>query len=570
MQKRSSKLLATLCIAVALSGCATVTTEPMGSADAYDPGHSFNINGTRPGEGIAYFLPRQLAQVTVTRVKQSDIKLPKQMADAIVAQAKAQGAVDVATAAIAAAAAGVSAAEDTIIAAASTSSDGMDILKARLKMQQDELASAKADLVKAQTNFDNATNAIKALDLSAGAAPPGPAKQDYLATVEIALLPPSADPAHGFRLKPNHAWLRDDTHRLAISSAGLLTSSNIVSVDRTGDIVVALAQAAGAVAAPADVVVPARGEEPPKSPLDACLNVPSKISLIVDFASSSAVNDAANKRLRCMGVRFEIVSSSAARPNPVQQSTAAFDGIAYRTPVEQWVAIQVCAKDLIKECDPLDTSAVDKPDGTGNPAWRTSQVVALKLPQAGPISYLPQNAGAFTRTSYDSVFQDGMLTSYSDDRPSEMLQVAGTPIRVIDALFDGISHVISLRTGVADARSGLSKAQAGQLSAEYDLLAARIKGNTTITDAQKANLESQVALAKAGLAGEGSITDARAALLQQQTNLIVAQANAPTQVLDNRVANTVQALKDQAKLEQIRTCLAAQRAAGQPIDLCLK
>ena len=551
---------------IALSGCATVTTKPMDSADAHDPGSSFNVNGGSPGEGIAYFLPRQLAQVTVTRVKQADVKLPKQMADAIAAQAKAQDAVDAATAAVADTAAGVSAAENAIVAADAVSSDGLTILKARLTKQQTDLASAKADLVKAQANFSSATDAIKALDLSAGAAPPAPPKQDYLATVEITLLPPSADPAHGFRLNPNHSWLRDDTHHLAIANTGLLTNSNIVAVDRTGDVIVALAQAAGAVSTLAGVPVPEKGPAPSaQPPTDECLHVPDKVTLIVDFASSAEVNDAANKRLHCMGVRFEIASPSAAPANPVKKSTRAFDGIAYRTPVEQWVAIQVCAKDEIKDCNPINTSAID----TADPVWRTSQVVALKLPQAGPISYLPQNAGFFTRTSYDVAFQDGMLTSYDDDRPSEVLQVVGLPIRVIDGLFDGVSHVISLRTGVAKAQTSLSQAQTDQLSAQYDLLVARIKGSTTITDAQKASLESQVALAKAGLTGQGSLADAQAALLQQQTNLIVAQTNAPTTILDNQVTNTVQALRDQAKLEQIRTCLAAQRAAGQAIDSCL-
>ena len=537
----------------------------MDSADAHDPGSSFNGNGVSPRVGIAYFLPRQLAQVTVTRVKQTNIKLPKQMADAIAAQAKAQGALDAANAAVADTTVGVVAAEDAIIAAPSASSDGLAILNSRLKEQQDDLATAKADLVKAQADFSSATDAIKVLDLSAGAAPPGPVKQDYIAMVEITLLPPSADPAHGFRLNPNHSWLRDDTHRLTISSPGLLTSSNIVAVDRTGDVIVALAQAAGAISTIVGAPVAAGPGPAENPPPDVCAHSRDKVTLIVDFASSAEVNNAANKRLSCMGVRFEIVSSAVEAPNLVKQPTTAFDGIAYRTPVDQWVAIQVCAKDEFKDCNPLDTSAIDTP----NPVWRTSQVVALRLPQAGPISYLSQNAGFFTKTTYNAAFQDGMLTSYDDDRPSEALQVAGLPIRVIDGLFDGVSHVISLRTGLVKAQTGLSQAQTDQLNSQYALLTARIKGSTTITDAQKASLESQVALAKAGLAGQGSLVDAQAALLQQQTNLIVAQTNAPTQILDNRVTNTIQTLRDQAKLEKIRSCLAAQRAADQPIDSCL-
>lgn len=560
----ATRLLVPLSVAASLSSCATVTTTPMVPADPYNPGSSFNASDAAPGQGVAYFLPRQLAQVTVTRVRQADVKLPKQMADAVKGQAEAQAGVDAATAAVTDAQNGVEAAENAIIAAASPTPEGLAILRKRLEERKDGLVAANADLAKAEGIFSSKTDAIKALDLSAGAEPPSPVKQDYLATVEINLLPPSADPTRGFRLNPRHSILRDDTHRLTISSTGLLTSSNIVAVDRTGDVIVAIAQAVGAVSSLAGVpVVPGTrpGTAPPPP---VCKFVPSKVTLIVDFASAAEVNRA-NSKLNCMGVRFEIAPSGRATAGRVAQAKSAFDGIAYRTPVEQWIAIQSCARAEIKDCNPLDTSAID----TADPTWRTSQMIALKLPQAGPISYLPQNAGFFTRTSYDAVFEDGILTSYGDDRPSEALQVAGLPIRVIDGLFDGVSHVISLRTGVAKAGTGLSQAQTEQLTAQYDLLAARIKGSTTISDAQRLNLESQVALAKAGLAGQGSLADAQAALLQQQTNLIIAQANAPTQVLTNQVSNQIQALKDQAKLEQIRTCIAAQRQAGEPIDPCL-
>lgn len=565
-QGRSLRLFSTVCLAAALGGCATVTTEPIASADAHDPSSSFNSVAEAPGKGIAYFLPRQLAKVKVTRIKQADVRLPKQMADAIKAQAKAQSAVDAASAAVEEATAGVAAAEDAIITADSSPAEGMAILEARHTEQQTALTSARADLANAQDKFATATDAIKALDLSAGATPPGPVQQDYLATVEITLLPPSADPRHGFRMDPRHSWLRDDTHRLTLSHTGLLTSSNVVAVDRTGDIVVALAQGVGAIAAGGGGggIGPMAmfGEEPEP---DECLNVPDTVTLIVDFASSDEVNRLANGKLSCMGVRFEIVSPNPAAPGFPGQPTAAFDGIAYRTPVEQWVAIQVCAMEKVKDCHPQEASV-----NPATPMWRTSQVVALTLPQAGPISYLPQNAGFLTRTSYNAAFQDGMLTSYDDDRPSEALQLAGMPIRIIDGVFDGISHVISLRTGVAKAQTGLSQAQKDQVAAQYDLLAARIKGSATINDAQKAALESQVGLAKAGLAGQGSLADAQAALLQQQTNLIIAQTNAPTQILDNRVTDTVKALKGQARLQQLNTCLAAQRAAGQPIDSCLE
>jgi len=535
----------------------------MKSADAYDPGASFNAKNLPAATGIAYFLPRQLAQVVVTRIKKDASGVARNLADAMKAQARAQGAVDDAAAGVDSAAAGLINAENAIVAATSPSPDAAAILDARLKKRQDALDSAKAELEQANSDLKAATDAIR--DLKVGT--PIGVTQDYTTTVEISLLPPSADPAHGYRLDPRHSWLRDDTHKLTVSPVGLLTSTNIVAVDRTGDVIVELAQAAGAFAGiamkPPGVVVGKPIARPPPKPK--CDIVPNKVTLIVDFASAQELNDAVNGKLQCLGVRFEVLAHGTVPARGWDQGMVAVNGIAYRTPVEQWVAVQMCARQDYADCDPKNNASVDVPD----PMWRTSQVIALRLPQAGPISFLAQKAGFLTRTAYNATFQDGILTSYDDDRPSELVQLAGMPIRTLDGLFDGFSHVLSLRTGVAKAKTGLSQAQKDQITAQYDSLAARIKGNATLTDAQKAALDSQISLEKTRLAGEGSLADAQAGLLQQQNNLAIAQTNAPTQRLDNQVSNTIKALRDQAKLEALRNCLAVQRAAGQPIGPCL-
>jgi hypothetical protein len=538
----------------------------------------------RGGRGIAYFLPRQLAQVTVTRIKRDEAPAPpKPLADAIKAQAEAQKAVDAAKASVGAANAALRLAEDTLIAASNTTDGGLAILNARLTERKKALESANDALDKANKELKSKTNAV--INIKTKAMKEGihtdvaesASKTDYTAVVEIKLLPPSADPAHGFRLNTFHNIFRDDSNHLVVSNEGLLTSNDTTAIDRTGEIIVALSKAVGAVAelnsggstplfdksrAPASVIEDA---EP-----DDCKNVPDKRILIVDFAANDDAETQTNRMLTCMGVRFERLGSNNSFDFKAVEAVGnkgVLDGIAYRTPIEQWVKIQVCAKDYVKDCDPTDSTKVDT---TSDPTWRTAQVVALKLPQAGPVSYLPQNAGAFTKTTYKTKFQDGILIDYDAARPSEVAEVASWPIRVIDGVFEGVSKVISLRTSVAKQKTELAAQQKAQLEAQYNLLAAQVKSSGTITDAEKANLESQIALAKLQLSGQTDLATAQASLAQQQTNLIIAQANAPTQVLTNTVANTIQSLKDQAKLDEIRACMLKQTALGESVDPCFK
>lgn len=575
MLRNAFQMVAIACIG--LSGCATVSTQPMASDD-------------KGGPGIAYFLPRQLAQVTVTRIKRDEAPPPpKPLSDAIKAQAEAQKAVDAAKASVGAADAALRLAEDTLIAASNTTAGGLDILNARLKTRQKELVSANGELDKAKKELNSKTNVV--INIKTKAMKEGrrtevtesPSKTDYTAVVEIKLLPPSADPAHGLRLNTSHNIFRDDSNHLVISNEGLLTSNDTTAIDRTGEIIVAMSKAVGAVAelntgvsAPVNLksntVDKAKSEEAkqvePKP--DECKNVPDKRILIVDFAAKDDVETQANKMLTCMGVRFERLKPNFSFDFDAGAATgnnSNLGGIAYRTPIEQWIKIQVCAKDYVKDCDPTDSAKVDTPP---DPTWRTAQVVALKLPQAGPVSYLPQNAGAFTKTTYKTRFQDGILIDYDAARPSEVAEVASWPIRVIDGVFEGVSKVISLRTNVAKQKAELATEQKGQLEAQYNLLAAQVKSSGTITAAEKANLEAQIALAKLQLSGQTDLATAQASLAQQQTNLLIAQANAPTQILTNSIANTIQSLKDQAKLNEIRACILKQTALGESVDPCFK
>ena len=177
-----------------------------------------------------------------------------------------------------------------------------------------------------------------------------------------------------------------------------------------------------------------------------CKGVVEQVVSVVDFARDSDVRQL-NADLHCSGVKISVAGSLGEQVKtlgnyPLQAA------IMYRTPIEVPLRIEICA---IPCNSPSD--------------WQLREVRYLSLPQAGPISMLPQNAGIMTKTRYINAFKDGMLVKYDSSRPSEAIRIAETPVRLIDSFFGGVSKVISLRTGRNDQEAKLSASDLALLQA---------------------------------------------------------------------------------------------------------
>ena len=385
---------------------------PAASADS-------SAGGPRPkaaniGNGIAYFLPRQLARVTVKRSS-------KTLADKIGDVGKKQLALTAANAAHAAAEADL---VQVTQALAKNPEDARirDLLleeRTRIIKRRDDAKKAAEDAAKAHQAAIDAVTAMKVDTVG----------NDI--TVLVELLPPSADPNYGFRLSPQHNVFRDDEQKIEITAAGLLTSTDITATDRTGDFLVELAGIAGAALA----VAKDAGGSP--------CTMPEQVISIVDLTNEADMARLASD-LRCMRVKLSVAGSPGEQVKPLSL-TAPAQGIFYRTPIEVPVRIEHC------------------PDQCAAGDWVLREVRYLPLPQAGPISMLPQNAGIMTKTRYQLGFKDGILVKYDASRPSEAIRIAETPMRMIDSFFGGISKVISLRTGYNDELSEMSASDLARL-----------------------------------------------------------------------------------------------------------
>ncbi len=113
--------------------------------------------------------------------------------------------------------------------------------------------------------------------------------------------------------------------------------------------------------------------------------------------------------------------------------------------------------DIPKVSGIYDRPVVDV--GDDRTGWFLKDTLNVSLPQFGAISPVPQNSGFMTRTGHNNTFKDGVLVKYDADRPRELLEVARTPVRLVEGLFGGISKVISLRTGANADRVSLSASE---------------------------------------------------------------------------------------------------------------
>lgn len=639
MAIRSLRLPAGIAAAALVAGCSTVSSEHIGQGQVLDTGRDVPFCdmvesevmtacekrtefARRGAAGFAYFLPRQLARVTATRTGGPLEELVQKVV-------KAQSAIESKKAEIASLKIAIKVTEGEL-----TNPELKDaarpILTTRLAEQKAALDAAKAEVPELETAYKvleaklkdaaeaerRAVEQERAALASATAGTTGtttaggtaePAGKPYNVSLKIELLPPSADPAQAFLLSPQHSVLRDDEHKLIVSSAGLLTSTDIVATDRTADILVEIATFAGAISG---LGLSATGRtDPDPQNVQKCTLSPNEYSGTVDFADPASIA-LLNHDLQCLGVRLQASGRywpGTTRPVPDTRTTEpGIEGIVYRTPVQIQVRIEKCV-DPKGNCSPE------------NPQWFTTEVLALSLPQAGPISYVRQDAGFMTKTKYKLAFSDGILTSYDANRPSELLEVARTPMRLVNGVFDGISKVISLRTGQNNALAGLSTSeltalqarfalQNGQivgqsglnasqlallqsqfalqgadlvgqaglanqqlalLQAQYGLQGGALVGQAGLTNQQLALLQAQYALQAGPLIGQTGLTNQQLALLQAQSGLAVGQNNLAVQQSASGLALTVALLREQARRDALNRCVAEKIQANQAIDGCL-
>lgn len=436
------------------AGCATVQSLPKDTDAKLDS----------DAAGLTYFLPTKLAKLTVTRAP-------------IEPEAEAQ-ALEAATLAVQAAKADV--------ALKSAAAKDEQALLDELDADAEARPAQTVTVERAKAALAVSTKRLKTIE--ANAEEVGKAYEEALQSASCAytgkleLLPAQADTSHRYVAQLRHNWLRDDTVKLAVTPAGLLSSSNVVAADRTGDILVEVAGALAGTSARSKTrkVIPQTWSLPPAQQPDC--GEPQTLIQIFDPANESerkkveANLEKAKYPLRVGPVNTDqAVQARGTDPLPVgpQAQTTSHSGTTSSgtetASGDRAVAEQILEADrgaiFYRSPVPVTLTLEQKVGGD----WHVADALLAQLPQAGPISYIPTNGSAFVKTVDDVVFSDGVIVSWSPERPSEVLEVVRLPIKIATAILSAPAQILSLRVDYSSKAKALAEQQAAEIASTKTL-----------------------------------------------------------------------------------------------------
>lgn len=449
-----------------LAGCATVRTAPV----------EMDVTNA---EGVTYFLPKRDILMTATRtplvkeeVEKSIKKIEGEIETAkteITAQKKLQA--------------------DAVLRLSNPAISDTD--KAKYTDQK-----SFADFVIPKLEADNKAREATKAGLAASLAQHVAGTCQYLYDVKLELQPAAADTSQRFVANLTHSILRDDEQKFVVTQGGLLSSADVTATDRTGDILVEIAGAIGAFGGgPVGVIKAASFTE------DNAQAVPCELTiktLRYQFDPSAPEKiKALNEVLKGGNWPFAVEESGIATPplwpssqttffaagddpdgssgkatrclkDPIQNSIRykrlcpPVDGLVYRTAIPVQLILWQCnGQTACQDSAGLRSNLVK----VATPV----QSATFLLPQVGPISYVPMRSSAFVKTVDNVVFADGMLTSWTASRPSELLEVVRLPVKLLKSVISVPAEIIKLRVDYSSQTESLSAAYAKQLAAEQQL-----------------------------------------------------------------------------------------------------
>lgn len=443
---------------LAVSGCAVVTSVPhRGPLDSIE-----RLNSD--GQGIVYNLPKRHLRLRIQRTPQpTDIQQQLASAEQALADMQAR------------------------LVVAQGERRGAGSLAAKLEDSGNikAIEEARADVAKAQARESLATEArdraqqqvvsLRAAVAEAESAGECPVLQ-Y--NVVLTLLPPVPDPDQVYIAKLGHSPFRDDALKISTTAEGLLTTSNIKATDRTADIIVDLAGAIAGLVRP----VPARIETEQVRVTEPTCPKPLTFEKVFDPTVPGAGD--VNGELRALDIPYAVdwmalgeVATQSTRPLAGDK----IKGFLYRRPVPYVFTIYGEHEPMANhngngddggngEADPMPTPC-DPPAPAKN--CTPIQSAMVLLPNGGPLGVVPVNASPFVETVYDVTFDQGMVTSWDAQRPSELASVVRIPVAVLKAIVSIPAELIQLRVNLTSSERELLEAQKALLDAVKALEEAR-------------------------------------------------------------------------------------------------
>lgn len=365
-------------VPLCISSCATVVSDRSASTQS---------------QGLVYYLPMRLVQVTVTPAP-SDLSVLQKTRD--------ESRKDLFTAreAMLAAAAAEGAARKKLAAATPRQQAARAEAYSLARLKSEHARQEHAQLLWV------ADRASERLERAR--------RQGCEYTAKVESLPAQADVNHRYVAHLSHNGTRDDDMTLEVNGDGLLTSAKLTAADKTGDILVQLAGAASAESQSGLVDYSSKLEG------DACL-APKVLVFdpAADYSGQATGMLKAVERINGQLSEYGISLSHDAIPQRPQQIAPRWGAIYYRAPMPVLVSVRQDGR--------LVSSSV------------------VNVPQLGPTAYLPMKANGFVTTTDEITFADGSVTKWASKRPSEVLAVVKVPVEIMKAVISVPTEIFQLK-----------------------------------------------------------------------------------------------------------------------------
>jgi hypothetical protein len=340
-------------------------------------------------------------------------------------------------------------------------------------------------------------------------------------TVSLTALPFVPDPYARYVAKFDHEPWRDDNLQLTVSN-GLLSSSSLVSQDQTPAIVSSLASTilslTAGVPTPGKIAPLARpAAAPPPAP--SCDYSFAQVFDPFNAEELDKLNTSLSKIRSDSNLTINAVmpgSDGLTSLPSLPAGTARPDRHLNETPGTQ-PAIQKGDSGLFyRIASPVVVTADYNANAISAGSCKLSGIpvvtpVTAIVPDSrrGQQMRVEASAGWLTTTTIGLTFTNGMLSSQSVQRPSELLTLAGLPASIISQYTTILTNFLQLRVNYATADAAIATQRATQLSAQ-------------ITQLQN--------VAQLALAGPTEDAKSRLALLQiqQQLQQLQLQLQQPT------------------------------------------
>jgi len=299
-------------------------------------------------------------------------------------------------------------------------------------------------------------------------------------SIKIEPQDPVADEENQLIAKPIHWINRDDSWDLTTDAQGLLASTDNTSVDRTGDIVLKIAQAiAAGWGGPLKVYMGAPLPELLKGEEDCGIGPNEaymKAEYLVDFSKRKDIWPVDNwlchwgYKIDVSGYRKDKKKMYFRQPkeclkkngeclkkyledselsNLLNLNSSGVGGLVYRR--ELPYKVQVCKAETEGGCDmPI-------------------AVFTIQMPNMSPYSVVEFNAGLFTTTKNSVKFDKGFLVSSHHERPSELLGLVSLPAEFTKSYLKMVTEIISLKIDYSSKEADYMDTLGKQIDAEKAL-----------------------------------------------------------------------------------------------------